>query len=235
MASPAITLRIRFSVHPRAPTFILPFPRDDGIVVLRSERRVGMQPNAVPVALRERLGPEATENLLDLLERARAEWRNDVIEVCSVRFELRLVEEFSKLRVEMVQGDSALRQEMSELGANLRGEMPQLGASLRGEMAELGASLRGEMAQLGSSVRGEMAQLGSSVRGEMAELGASLQGEMAQLGSSVRGEMAQLGASLRGEMAAGRVELLKWCFLFWVGQLVAVAGVVGLMLRTVRP
>jgi hypothetical protein len=35
-------------------------------------------------------------------------------------------------------------------------------------------------------------------------------------------------------MSDGRFDLLKWCFVFWVGQVVAVAGVMGLMLRMLK-
>lgn len=34
-------------------------------------------------------------------------------------------------------------------------------------------------------------------------------------------------------MGTLRVELLHWAFMFWVGQLVGVAGIVGLLLRTI--
>ena len=51
-----------------------------------------------------------------------------------------------------------------------------------------------------------------------------------QLRTDVRVEI----AGLRTEMVAGRFELLKWAFIFWVGQFVSVVGFVGLMLR-VRP
>jgi hypothetical protein len=128
-----------------------------------------MDSQALPAAVRERLGPEATAGLLDVLETARREWRDDVIEVCATRFERRLTEEVSKLRLEIVQGDSGLRQEMSELGGNLRREMMELGAGLRQEMSD------------------------------------------------------------------GRFELLKWCFVFWVGQVVAVGAIVGVMFRFARP
>jgi hypothetical protein len=36
---------------------------------------------------------------------------------------------------------------------------------------------------------------------------------------------------LRLEMAELRFELLKWSFLFWIGQLAAITGVLALMLR----
>jgi hypothetical protein len=38
-------------------------------------------------------------------------------------------------------------------------------------------------------------------------------------------------ASLRTEIATNRFELLKWAFLFWVGQFAGVAGIIGFMLR----
>jgi hypothetical protein len=189
----------------------------------RSRKADEMDAAAVPEVLRERLGPDATGGLLDMLDLARREWSDNVIEVCAARFEHRLLDETSKLRLEIAQGDAALRLQVVELGASLRTEMAALGGGLRGEMAERGASLRSEMAELGASLRSEMA-----------ELGASLRGEMAALVSGLRGEMTAQGSSLRQEMAELRFDILKWCFLFWVGQVVAVAGVFALMLRMLR-
>ena len=37
-------------------------------------------------------------------------------------------------------------------------------------------------------------------------------------------------AEIRKELADTRVELLRWSFVFWIGQLAAVAAIVGLML-----
>jgi hypothetical protein len=48
--------------------------------------------------------------------------------------------------------------------------------------------------------------------------------------SALRLEMHQGFASLRQEDAATRVELLKWSFVFWVGQVAAVAGLLAYML-----
>jgi hypothetical protein len=43
-----------------------------------------------------------------------------------------------------------------------------------------------------------------------------------------------MGAGIRQEIAASRVELLKWCFLFWIGQVLATASIVDGMLRATR-
>jgi 3-deoxy-D-arabino-heptulosonate 7-phosphate (DAHP) synthase len=102
--------------------------------------------HAVPQALRSRLGPEATSGVLARLELSQREAKDTMIEACTERLERRLVDEISKVRV----------------------------------------------------------------------------------------DVAQLGAALRQEMAVGRVGLFKWCFLFWIGQVLAIAGLMAAMLRVLR-
>lgn len=73
----------------------------------------------------------------------------------------------------------------------------------------------------------------SSLRVEMTQLRAELRQDMTTLGSDLRREMATLGSDLRQEMANQRFDLLKWSFLFWIGQVVAMAGIITMLLRTV--
>ncbi len=62
---------------------------------------------------------------------------------------------------------------------------------------------------------------------------AQLRGEMHQGFANIRGEMHQGFADIRGEIATSRFELLRWSFGFWVAQLVGVAGIVGVLLRSI--
>ena len=152
-----------YSLHPE--TNLLEFPRR------RWHRRpeVGeddaMEVHDVAPALQARLGPDATAGLLTLLDAARDEWADDVTAVAVERFERRLTEEISAVRVGMAQYDAALRVEMGRLREELRAEIRQVEASLRRETADL------------------------------------------------------------------RFDLLKWSFAFWIGQVIAVAGIMGLMIR----
>lgn len=86
-------------------------------------------------------------------------------EVVTDRFERRLVEEASKLRVEMLQGFAALRQEVNV------------------SRQELGREIAG----------------------------------------------------VRHAMAEDRFELMKWAFVFWVGQFFATASLVAVLVRFLRP
>jgi hypothetical protein len=139
-----------------------------------------MDSHRVPASLQDRLGQEATAGLVELLTDARKEWTAEVIGMIGDRFERRLTEETSKVRVEMAALRSDLRQEMAALRGDLRQEM---------------AALRGDLRQ----------------------------------------EMTEGFASLRQALADQRFEILKWAFLFWVGQFFAVAGLVAVLIRFLRP
>jgi hypothetical protein len=56
------------------------------------------------------------------------------------------------------------------------------------------------------------------------EVGA-LRTDMAKEFAAVRVEMAQ-------QFAAMRIEILKWSFLFWIGQFAAITGTMAFLLRT---
>ena len=110
-----------------------------------------MASSRVPVALRGKLGDEATFGLIELLDSDRKDWSEQVVSVAADRFERRLTEEISGLRLE------------------------------------------------------------------------------------VREALHDGLTAVRQELATTRVETLKWSFLFWVGQIAAMAGLLAFMLRGLRP
>ena len=120
-----------------------------------------------------------------------------MIAACTERFERRLVEEVSGLRVQIVQVESAIRQDMAQQGARLRAAIAQQGATLREEMATLG-----------------------STSGKRWPRWARAYGRTCPV--------------CWDEIAATRVNLFKWCFLCWVGQLLAIGGLLAVMLRLTR-
>ena len=56
----------------------------------------------VPVPLRDRLGHEASTSLLDMVDSAGAEWKDDVMMAVGDRFERRLTEAITELRVDVI-------------------------------------------------------------------------------------------------------------------------------------
>ena len=113
--------------------------------------RCRMNAKGIPVALVDRLGHDATLGLVDLLDAEESRWSERVLNTTTDRFERRLTEEISALRV---------------------------------------------------------------------DLGRELQAGL---------------AGVRQELATTRVELLKWSFLFWLGQVGAMAGLLAFMLHRTGP
>jgi uncharacterized protein (DUF3084 family) len=163
-----------------------------------------MDSSRVSGALRERLGHEATAGLVDLFNRVKVECTAEVIGIVGDRFERRLIEETSRLRVDMVQGFVALRQEIGEV---------------RQEIGE---------------VRQEIGEVRQEIGGVRQEMGGVRQ-EIAGVRQELRQEIGRELGTLRQEMAQNRFELLKWAFLFWVGQFFAVGSLVALLVRFLRP
>ena len=56
--------------------------------------------------------------------------------------------------------------------------------------------------------------------------------EVAGLEIRLRQEMQDGFTALRRELSELRAESLKWSFVFWIGQLAAIAGLLSFMLRT---
>jgi len=91
--------------------------------------------------LREKLGEEATDALVTLINEADESNKKSVLEAVEERFERRLTEELGRLRGE-------ISEEMNKLRAELRTEMVEGTGKLRTEMVEGTSKLRTEMADL---------------------------------------------------------------------------------------
>ena len=55
--------------------------------------------------------------------------------------------------------------------------------------------------------------------------------EMSALRQGISADMAALRQDFTRDLSNVRVELVKWSFLFWVGQVAAIAGLLAFMLR----
>ena len=101
---------------------------------------------AVPQALREKLGDDASDSLVDLLRQFVAEQKDHLIEMVEERFIRRIVESENRLR-------NALREEMH---AGFMGLQKQIG-DVRAEIGSVRAEIGSVRAELGS-VRAELSK-----------------------------------------------------------------------------
>jgi hypothetical protein len=78
-----------------------------------------------------------------------------------------------------------------------------------------------------AGVRTELNARVSEVRNEMQSVRLELHDGLA----GVRQDMAAFRSDMAGQMANLRVDVLKWSFLFWVGQVATIAALLSFMLR----
>lgn len=144
----------------------------------------------LPIALRDRLGTDGVCGLLDVLDREKEEWTEEVITTTEDRFERRLV----------------------EVGSSVRPDLEQFRQETRDSLA----------AQTRERQEGE-ATLRQMIHDARVDTLKVLQ--------DVRVELHQGFADVREGSVTQRFELIKWMLVFWVGQVVAMAGLIGMMLR----
>ena len=146
----------------------------------------------IPKALREILGEEGSEGLIELLNGSSQNTHDSVSNFLAERFERRLSEEIGTLRKEMAEQIEGLRSEMTEQNAALRSEFSERDANLRSEFAEEIAGLRSEFSE--------------------------------QLARQ-KGELLEEIAKVREEIHTNQATTIRWMFLFWVGQIGAMLGI----------
>jgi ATP phosphoribosyltransferase regulatory subunit HisZ len=73
--------------------------------------------------------------------------------------------------------------------------------------------------------RGELVTK-ADLKADLALLRSDLEKQLAELRADLEKQMASLRTELKTEIAEVRVDLIKWMFIFWIGQVAAVFGLI---------
>ncbi len=167
---------------------------------------------SVPKILRSKLGDDGAEALVEFFNEMQAanSPKEEIIEIVEEKFERRLAEELGKLRIEMAEMKSELLDEMAKMKSELRDEMAEIKSELRNEIAEMKSEFRSEMAKTESGLRNEMAEMKSELRNEMGNMESRLNNKILEL---------------QADSAKKHADLIKWMFIFWVGQIGVFVGI----------
>ena len=87
-------------------------------------------------------------------------------------------------------------------------------------LSEESAKLRVEIEKLRTEIKIELAELRAEMKTELAKLRAEMFGLHAEMKSEISG----LRAEIKTEMSSFKAEMIKWMFLFWVGQMVSMVA-----------
>lgn len=79
---------------------------------------------------------------------------------------------------------------------------------------------------------GRLIAVGSELRSEIYQTQSELRQEMARMDAGIRVVLTEGLSKIRIEMSEMRVDVIRWSFLFWIGQFAATAALLGFMLRS---
>jgi len=121
---------------------------------------------AIGKPLREKLGDEAVDSLVDLIKQAQADQKNDVLEFVEEKFERRLSEEFGKMDIKISKVESK-----------------------------------------NSETKAELISIVSETKAELISI------------------ISETKTELMTKTSETKADLIKWMFIFWVGQLGMMLGI----------
>ncbi len=173
-----------------------------------------MKPISVPATLQARLGTEPTRDLVQMMTAYSQSWTEHALGEATLRFDRSLSRELTSVRTLIIEGD-----------ARLHGTLVQGLAEVRREMTEGQAALRQEMTAGRETLRQEMTAGHEALRQEMTAGHEALRQKMAAGHEALRQEM----TALREDWTKTRVDLLRWSFVFWTGQVTVVIGLLAFM------
>ena len=132
----------------------------------------------VPKRLRDVLGEEASEALVNMLNEQGNETKNSVIETAALRFEKRLTEEVSGIREDLASAEAHFEKRLTEEVAGLRNE------------------LSGRISSVETRLDNRITTAVSGLRVDLTE-----------------------------KIQKSKTDTIKWMFLFYIGQVGALAGI----------
>ncbi|MDI7278032.1 MAG: hypothetical protein QME94_18790 [Anaerolineae bacterium] len=182
----------------------------------------------VPKVLRDTLGEDGAEALVGLLNQLAAHELRELrlgVETAVNNLAVAMTQEFSSLRARSDEGDNALRTAMQDSLAEFRTAMDKSLATLRSDMERGDNALRTAMQEGLAALRSDMEKGLAALRSDMEKGDNALREGLAAL----RLEIERGDNALRIEIHRTHASQIKWMFVFWVGQVAVILGILRLL------
>ena len=163
----------------------------------------------IPRVLREKLGDNGADSLVELLNRVSNHTRDDVLTFVEEKFEHHLSEEISKV-------NERITKETSKLDNRLTEEIGKVNERIAEETNKLDNRLTEEMGKVNERIAEERVSINQRITEEVAKVNQRVTDEIAMV---------------RTDMHALRADLIKWMFIFWAGQIGVILGILFAFFR----
>ena len=157
---------------------------------------------SIPKQLREKLGDDASESLVEMLNQYSLDNRESIIESATQRYETTLAHEMSQLK-------SELKTDIFEI---------------REDMTRIDHSIRSDFGEQFSGLREDITRVAHSIRSDLGEQISGLSESMTRVDQSIRKDLGDQISTLRETIYRNNATNMKWMFIFWIGQIGAILG-----------
>ncbi|MEO0268839.1 MAG: hypothetical protein ABIN73_03760 [candidate division WOR-3 bacterium] len=153
----------------------------------------------IPKVLREKLGEDGVDALIELLNASNEKLKIDLIELQTEKYERRLTEEINKLRAE----------DISRLDKRITEEINKLKSE-------------------------DIARLDKRITEESARLDKRITEETAKIDKRITEEISKLRVEFNEKISKTYANIIKWMFIFWVGQIGVMTIIFFTFLKFIR-
>ena len=177
----------------------------------------------IPKILQEKLTDEGADALVRILDKIEVRSQSHTLEITEERFEKRLVTETTQIRVDLKSETASVKAELKEKITNVKTELNE-------EIVNVKAELKEEITTVRADLRITEERLGKRIGTDIANLRSELKTDMANTKSELKTDIANLRSELKTDIANTKSELIKWMFIFWIGQFASIVGVLTAIL-----
>jgi gas vesicle protein len=124
----------------------------------------------------------------------------------------------------------ATKDDISRLKDELKDDISRLKDELKGDISSLKNELKGDISSLKNELKGDISSLKNELKGDISSLRDEFKKDLLATKddiSSLKVEIAQV----RTEIQHSRADIIKWMFLFWVGQVATLIAILQIFFR----
>ena len=162
----------------------------------------------VPKIIRDKFGEECADAFTGLIKEIDLDARKDAIAIAAERFENRLTEEIGKVNQKITELEGGFDKKLSEEIGKVSQKIVELEGRIDKKLAE-------EIGKVNQRITEEIGKVNQRITEESGKL---------------RLEMEKL----RTEIEKNRADIIKWMFIFWVGQIGVLSAIIIVMMRLLK-
>lgn len=132
----------------------------------------------------------------------------------------RTAKQFNNYKAELAtRSDIAdLKEEIVQVRIELKEGMAQVKAELKEDIGHLRTEFKEEIGQVRMEFKDEIAQVKTELKEEIVQVKTEFKDEITRVKIDIKEGVFREIAQVRVEMMASKADIIKWMFIFWVGQ-----------------